>query len=75
MAGFGNCGFGLCSSGAEEEEEEEEAEPEREGAREGVLRTRKKREVHGRILSFAAGRGPCSGQTRSKTSPHYRYSG
>jgi hypothetical protein len=38
MAGFGNCGFGLCSSGAAEE-----AEPEREGAREGLLRTREKR--------------------------------
>jgi hypothetical protein len=40
MAGFGNyCSFGLCSSGAEED-----SEPEREGAREGVLRTREKRE-------------------------------
>jgi hypothetical protein len=39
MAGFGNCSFGLCSSGAEEE-----AEPQREGAREGVLRTREKTE-------------------------------
>jgi hypothetical protein len=41
MAGFGNCSFGLCSSGAAAEEE---AEPERESAREGVLRRREKRE-------------------------------